>query len=178
MATMIIRLNNSTPVAHSERTLPSAFENISAPTLAQMLERGFAEYTRPVYDPATQRTGNYVPLGEGWTREVIDIPQAEMDAAEAARVASTIDSVNRAARDYVDERLHPTALLVVDRLVRRDPPSVRGAAVEAWVNAVYTESYYRQALIEAGMWPDNEDPCDFSSLGDKPHTVPQLLAEL
>ena len=172
--THIIQITNDQPIPDTERPLPTTYENISLPTLVQMVERGWAEYVPPAYDPATQTLGEYIQQGEAWTRGILPRSAEELAAARETLVMDVCESV----RFYVERDLNAAGMLLVDRLVRRDPPSAKAAAVEAWVNQIYVAAEVRKAMIYAGLWVEEVDPCDFSSFGSKPYTIAQLMQEL
>lgn len=105
---------------------------------------------------------------------VEDLLPGEVAARQTAALEVRIAEVAMAARAYIADRLDPDGMILVDRMVRAG--SAKGMAVEAWLLALRTEQYRRQALIEVGLW-DDADPCDFSGYGDKPFTIPQLMME-
>lgn len=90
-------------------------------------------------------------------------------------IAEEILKVQNASRAYLDLQLDPDGqILVFDGAAAGLP---KCTAVKNWWLSVRKESYNRQALIEASLWDFAVDPCDFSSFGDKDHTIPEIMIE-
>jgi len=86
-------------------------------------------------------------------------------------------AICEAARVYVEQEFDAAGMILVDRMLRRDPPNQRAQECDNWVASVYYAAEYRKAMVTADMWPSDQDVLDFNSFGKKPHTIAQLLAE-
>ena len=89
----------------------------------------------------------------------------------------TCDMIDEAAEHYISHRLNSAGFFMVERMLKYDPPNQKALDVSAWVELVAMEGELRKALVYADLWPDNNDPNDFSDFEEKPFSAAQLMAE-
>ncbi len=126
----------------------------------------------PEYDLLTNALAPADPLiqdGRCVTRwAVIDLPvetaQANIAAAEARRIAD----LWQAAHDYEFAQISGSAIGLLTMGVMMGKPKC--LSVQNWIKSIWTLYYFRKATGETST--------DFSSCGECPHTVPELMAEL
>lgn len=119
-------------------------------------------------------------LVNGEVVEVDDLPALTSDELESQYslfLQKLCDYVDSSARALVEYEIQPVGMMLVDRMTRYDPQNTKALAVDAWVTSVYVESERRKSLVQADMWPGDEDANNFSSFGKKPHTIAELMAE-
>lgn len=123
-------------------------------------------------------------------------PTAEEVVAELeAQKKITCDLIDEAIEHYITHRLNGVGKLMIDRMlqyVEKDAegfavldargltiptPNQKAIEVNDWAEAAAVEAELRKALVYAGMWPDGQDPLDFSDQGEKPWTAAQVHAE-
>jgi len=113
----------------------------------------------------------------------VPIPEPSVEELEAQR-QSAVEQLQEATTRYMERQLDAYGIRLVDRLAASTDPTAQQMAAEttAWAEGVYAESYRRQALVAAGLWPnvpetDPPDPADFTGWV-KPYSVPQMMAAL
>lgn len=130
------------------------------------------EKPQPEYNPLTNTLIPADPLiqdGRCITRwAVVDLPvevaQANLAAAEASRIAN----LWQAAHDYEFEQISGSAIGLLAMGVMMGKPKC--LAVQNWIKSIWTLYYTRKAT--------GDDSTDFSTCGECPHSVPELMAEL
>jgi len=120
----------------------------SRPTLAFLQARGFAEYTAPAVPPTPEQ------IAQDKKYLIAAISAAAREAVESEANAALQDQM---WANYKSDNPHPYTVANVE-----------------WGKSVYVESEIRKSMVEAGTADDYSALCDFSSFGQKPHTVYQL----
>jgi len=97
-------------------------------------------------------------------------PFTEEEKAE--KVKSKIDMLWRSASDYEHNAISGSAIGLLSLGVLQGKP--KATVVQAWLKTIWDLYYQRKALTTYKSEPD----IDFSSCGEIPHTVPELIEEL
>lgn len=124
------------------------------PNLDDYLARGYELYVEP-------------PPAEPTLEEI-----AYQLAVESARVAE-------AGRVFIlEQEIYSTGLMMVDRIRRVEPDNVIAKATDQWVEAASMEVETRKYYVRMGLWPDGDDPADFTlTYPHKPYLISQIKPE-
>ena len=125
----------------------------------------------PQIDSRTQTLSQPQDLGDGTVgRVAVDLTAEEI----ATRREAEGDMVLANAKTHIESQLDPDGMILVDTLYKASAP--KGVAVWEWGVAIRKEAYRRRDAIVTGTWSEG-DPNDFSTYGNKPHTVRELMDE-
>lgn len=144
---------------------------------ADLLAAGFVPHNLPPLTETQVYTGETLIFADRTEAEVRDKTAEEISTETAQAIADNCVAIDDAARDYAEHRLQPVGMVLVDRMMRYPTPNAKAQAVDTWMQSLYVESEYRKALCLAGLGPMDGSELDFSSFGEKPYTVAQLMAE-
>lgn len=86
----------------------------------------------------------------------------------AAVEAQRVSSLWQAAHDYEYKDVSGSAIGLITLGVLQSKPKC--IAVMAWIKSIWTEYYLRKG--------NGSTDCDYSSTGDCPYTIPELMTEL
>ena len=114
----------------------------------------------------------YVDHGTGPVRNP-DITDAEFEDGLAQLKADNVQALWAAADTYVSAQISGAAFTLLAIGVMKGLP--KSLAVSAWINSVWALYYQRKPSITS-TW--DEAMLDFSSCGQMPCTVPELLVEV
>ena len=131
---------------------------------------GYGDYQEPEYDPATFKRGTMaINMGDYWTWEVVARSAEELEAEHAGQLRQ----IERARRAYLDEQIDPDGIQLAAMLYQAGHPY--GAQMFGWFTALGKEMSLRRARLEAGLVEFGPELLDFSTVGDKPVTINQLM---
>ena len=129
----------------------------------------------PSFDPATERLDEDEPvsingtLTQRWrarpaTQSELDLAARKVAAVEEGRIAA----LWQAAHEYEFAQISGSAIGLLAMGVMMQKPKC--IAVQNWIKAIWTLYYTRKATGDTST--------DFSSCGECPHSVPELMEEL
>lgn len=139
---------------------------------------------QPAYDPITQTVREALPIRNAsgqheqvWEvveldAETIAANRATKEAADTAAIAAKIDSLWRAADQYISDYISGVAIGLLTIGVLQQKP--KALAVTAWTQAVWAEYYVRKT----GVTATSDLNLDYSGFGAMPYSVPELQAEI
>lgn len=134
-------------------------------------EFGYKVLDPAVYDGATQKlTGVIIDKVTYVTQEVVDKTQDEIDAELAALQDSQIDSIARAACEYVESEIDAAGMVRFNSMAATG--NTKALDIQIWIESIYYEAEHMKALVMNGTW---DGDTDFSHHGEKPWTVAQVL---
>ena len=114
-------------------------------------------------------------LVDGWV--VFDVELLPSEQLSAA-IDTAADQLLLAAEKWQESHpqgLRGTAMHLLDRLLAWPADQAPKAyATEAWIRSIYAEQADRVVVMQATLVPPS---LDFSSCGEKPHTIAELMAE-
>lgn len=153
-------------------SLPESPEQFEEIDISDIGFETFQPVECPTYNPVTHGSLDMAPsLKDGaWVQQWEIVPldaetvAANQHAAEAGRVAS----LWQAAHDYEYAQISGSAIGLLAMGVMTGKPKC--LAVHDWIKSIWTLYYFRKATGETST--------DFSSCGECPYTVPELMAEL
>jgi hypothetical protein len=102
-----------------------------------------------------------------------DITQDEFNAGIAQLQAQNVQALWQAATDYQESFISGAAYGLLTMGVMQGKP--KSLAVMAWINSVWALYYQRKPTVTY-TW--DQTLMDFSSCGDMPCSVPDLLSEV
>lgn len=164
------------------------YPNISFPIPIPFADYGYeVVFTKPApsYDKITQRVAPIAPvlnqLGryeEAW--EIIDLMPEEVSANTTANnqkiaetIAANIGQLWKAAHDYEFARINGMAMGMLTMGVITNKP--KSLAVKTWSKNIWDLYYARKPLVTETM---DKALLDFTSVGEMPHSVPELIQEV
>jgi len=165
----------------TERDIREAYPNTSFPQA--FIPEGYAvvfAVPQPAYDQYTQVCGEIAPelTDKGtWQQvwQVTDLTGEELEAGLARKAAdkakaesARIESLWQAAHDKEFQAISGSAIGMLSIGVSQGKPKC--VAVQSWIMSFWTEYYTRKA--------NGSTDTDYSSFGDMPHSVPELIAEV
>ena len=104
---------------------------------------------------------------------IIEMSQAQIDAANAQIVSDTINSLWQAAHDWEYQYINGVAIgLLALGVAKASPISM---AIAAWDAGIWNLYYSRKANVTINS---DSTILDFSSCGPMPYTIPELRTEL
>jgi len=106
------------------------------------------------------------------------ISPEDFPALLAAWQANNVASLWQSAYSYEFNRISGTAVALLAQGVVKGGPVAK--AILEWSNSLWALYYERKPLVLAWASPAGTDwtLMDFSSLGELPHSIPELLAEV
>jgi len=114
----------------------------------------------------------WVDHGEGPVQNP-DLTQDEFNAGLATLAAQNVQALWQAATDYEVSQISGSAIGMLAIGVLKGLP--KSLAVEAWIQSIWSLYYTRKSQVTY-QW--DATLLDFSSCGQMPNTVPELMAEL
>ena len=116
--------------------------------------------------------GLWIDNGDGPVQNPA-LTQDEFNAGLAALAAQNVDALWQAATDYQEAQISGAAYGIVTLGVIQQKP--KALSVMAWINSVWALYYTRKPKVTS-TW--DATLLDFSSCGNMPCTVPDLMVEL
>ena len=131
------------------------------------------EFVTIPHDPKTQKKGNLVLNENIASYKILEKTEEEIATEQIEANTALVSRIIQASTDYISTQLAMDGMLLVDRMVRLDIQEAIGT--ESWLMEIRNEAYFRKALVEADAVPEDVDLLDFSSFGDKPYTIEELM---
>jgi len=175
-------INTESLLVHSEQEIRSLYPNTSfgVPFIAPKVYSVVFSTPKPTYDPITQSIQESTPTltqkghwEESWViqelpLDVIEIRTQEALLASQKAEADRIASLWSSAHDYEFQQVSGSAIGLLAIGVMQGLPKC--LAVQSWIKSIWTLYYTRKAMGSTDV--------DFTSVGDCPHSVPELMQEL
>lgn len=175
-------INTESLLVHSEQEIRSLYSNTSfgVPFIAPDEYSLIFTIPKPVFDPITQSIQESAPTltqkghwEESWVIQELPLDIVEKNNQEALLAsqkaeADRIASLWASAHDYEFQQVSGSAIGLLAIGVMQGLPKC--LAVQSWIKSIWTLYYTRKATGSTDV--------DFSSIGDCPHSVPELMQEL
>jgi hypothetical protein len=155
--------------ADGNRTVRSIHGEFSA---EQMFAHGYYLDVAPEFDPSTHKLGT-VPT---WNEEAGTVTLAAVAKSETEIMTERrayCDQIKEAGKAYLYAQIDADGIALVERLVAAGHPY--GVANSQWCIDLRKEQYRRMAVVEAGVEDFTTEMLNFSSHGEKPYTVVQMM---
>lgn len=138
------------------------------PECLDLLEYSIVPQIFPIM-PAGHRYAGTVVFADRVELGIEPLPAEEL----AACIQVNVEAIKQAGKDYIFAQIDPDGLELAAMLDAAGHPY--GTANKQWLISIRIEQYRRMAVVEAGVEDFTDGMLDFSSFGDKPYTVQQMM---